>query len=626
MCGIAGIVSVGSDRPPDDTLSKMVRVQSHRGPDGQGCWFGQVGPIHLALGSVRLAIQDLSDAGSQPLASPSGRQVLIYNGEVYNYLELRRELQACGIEFRSRCDTEVVLYALKVWGERAFERFNGMWGLAWLDQDAGQLLLSRDRLGIKPLYWHRSHGRLFFASEIKSILVASNRRFSVNEVAVARYLLQSQLDAQEQTFFRGIEALPPGTCARFDLRSAASLSPSLHRYWNPPSERLNGTPPSVDTVRETFLDSVRLRLRSDVPVGVLLSGGLDSSSIAAATQLATGRSADLHLLSIVSDDPRYNEGPFIDRMAAHLGKAAHTSRVRITPQETFGLLDHVTWHNDEPLISLSNVAHYLLMQQAKELGATVILSGQGADELLCGYLKYWGFYLQSLCRDRRWLTALRVLGQLSRRGTALPQFRVDEAKRYLPRLLRPAAIDVRGPRLNRVDSLLDIGLGPAGVVERQVADLCRFSVPALLHWEDRMSMAAAREIRVPYLDYRLVETLLPLDPQWKLRDGWSKWVLRKAMEPHLPREITWRKDKQGFVIPQSEWFKTVLRQPVTALLEGDLLTAACGFVDRAALQRRYATYCRQPSDGGRISFNDVFNPIALEVWMRRFESYLKLDA
>jgi asparagine synthase (glutamine-hydrolysing) len=626
MCGIAGILSTELDRPLDASLTEMVRVQAHRGPNGQGSWVGQVGPVHVALGSVRLAIQDLSDAGSQPLAAPSGRQVLVYNGEVYNYLELRRELEGCGIAFHSRCDTEVVLHALRVWGERAFQRFNGMWGLAWLDQDAGQLLLSRDRLGIKPLYWHRSHGRLFFASEIKSILVASDRRFSVNEVAVARYLLQSQIDAQEQTFFRGIDALPPGTCARFDLRSAASLTPSLHRYWSPPPDRLNGTPPSLDAVRETFIDSVRLRLRSDVPVGVLLSGGLDSSAIAAATQLATGRSADLHLLSIVSDDTRYNEGPFIDRMAGHLGDAAHTSRVRITPQETFGLLDRVTWHNDEPVGSLSNVAHYLLMQRARELGVTVILSGQGADELLCGYLKYWGFYVQSLCRDRRWLTALRVLGQLSRRGTALPQFRVDDAKRYLPKLLRPAAIDVRGPRLNRVDSLLDIGLGPAGVVERQVADLCRFSVPALLHWEDRMSMAAAREIRVPYLDYRLVEMLLPLDPQWKLRHGWSKWVFRKAMEPHLPREITWRKDKQGFVIPQREWFKTVLRPPVTALLKGDLLTAGCGLVDRAALQRRYAAFCAQPPDGGSISFNDVFNPIALEVWMRRFESYLTLDA
>src|SRR5205807_2566428 len=152
MCGIAGIVSVGRDSPLDASLTKMVRIQSHRGPDGQGCWFGRVGPTQVALGSVRLAIQDLTDAGRQPMASPSGRQVLVYKGEVYNYLELRRQLERLGIEFRSRCDTEVVLHALKVWGQGAFERFNGMWGLAWFDEDTGELLLSRDRLGIKPLY------------------------------------------------------------------------------------------------------------------------------------------------------------------------------------------------------------------------------------------------------------------------------------------------------------------------------------------------------------------------------------------------------------------------------------------------------------------------------------------
>ena len=628
MCGIAGIVSVGRDSPLDASLTKMVRIQSHRGPDGQGCWFGRVGPTQVALGSVRLAIQDLTDAGRQPMASPSGRQVLVYNGEVYNYLELRRQLERLGIEFRSRCDTEVVLHALKVWGQGAFERFNGMWGLAWFDEDTGELLLSRDRLGIKPLYWHRSNGELMFASEIKSILAGSSRRFPVNHAVVGRYLLQSQVDAQQQTFFEGIDALPAGSCARFDLRSPANLTPSLHRYWSPPLEQIhpNGAAPPFEAVRETFMDSVRLRLRSDVPVGVLLSGGLDSSSIAAATQLATGRGADLHMLSIVSDEPRYSEEPFIDRMAAHLGSAAHTSRVRITAEEAFGLLDRVTWFNDEPLGGLANVAHYLLMQRARDLGVTVILSGQGGDELLCGYLKYWGFYLQSLCQRGQWLAALKVFSDLARQGTTIRQFRVSEAKRYLPRMLRPQEVDIRGRRLKEVHSLLHVGLGGAGVVERQLADLCRFSVPALLHWEDRMSMALAREIRVPYLDYRLVTMLLPLAPEWKLREGWSKWIFRKAMEPYLPEEIAWRKDKQGFVIPQSEWLKKELQSRVHALLSSELLTSTCGLVNQVALQRRYAAYCRQPRDRGSIDFRDVFNPIALELWMRRFERFLELSA
>ena len=627
MCGIAGILSLNPDSAFDVSLSKMVDTQSHRGPDGQGCWFGRVGRTGVALASVRLAIQDLTVAGHQPMMSPSGRQVLVYNGEVYNYLELRRDLEGLGIEFHSRCDTEVVFQALRAWGQGAFERFNGMWGLAWLDQDAGALLLSRDRLGIKPLYWHRSNGRLLFASEIKGILVGSDHRFTVNRAVVERYLLQSQIDAQAQTFFEGIEALPPASCARLDLRNPGSFTPSLHRYWTPPREpsESNGTGASFEAVRETFLDSVRIRLRSDVPVGVLLSGGLDSSSIAVAAQQAAGRGADLHLLSIVSDEPRYSEDRFIDRMVARLGSAAGTSRVRVTAERAFGLLDHVTWFDDEPVGSLSNVAHYLLMERAKELGVTVILTGQGADELLCGYLKYWGFYLQSLCQRGQGFAALRVLSDLIRQGTAIPQFRISEAKRYLPRMLRPRGVDIRGPRLKEIQSSLDLGLGAGGVVGRQLADLCRFSVPALLHWEDRMSMALAREIRVPYLDYRLVTMLLPLAPEWKLREGWSKWVFRKAMEPYLPKEITWRKDKQGFVIPQGEWLKTVLQPPVTALLNSDLLTSASGLIDQAALQRRYAAYCRQSPDGGPISSSDVFKPIALELWMRRFEGFLQLQ-
>lgn len=627
MCGIAGIVSVHPDTPLDAALARMVRVQSHRGPDGQGCWFGQIGPTRVALGSVRLAIQDLTDAGRQPMASPSGRWVLVYNGEVYNYLELRRELEGCGIQFRSRCDTEVVLHALQVWGEEAFARFNGMWGLAWLDQDAGELLLSRDRLGVKPLYWYRADRQVLFASEIKGILAATERRFALDHAVVARYLLQSQVDAQEQTFFAGIEALPPGHCARFDLRSG-SLNPSLRRYWSPPHQEIqsNGAPPCLEAVRETFMDSVRLRLRSDVPVGVLLSGGIDSSSIAVATQRVTGRGTDLHLLSVVTDDPRYSEERFIERMATHLGGAARTTRVRLAAEEAFAVLDRVMWFNDEPPSGLSVAAHYLLMQRAQELGITVLLCGQGADELLCGYLKYWGFYLQSLCRQGQWLAALKVFGELTRQGTPIRQFRVSEAKRYLPRTLRPQEIDIRGPRLKELRSSLDIGLGPAGVVERQWADLCRFTLPGLLHYEDRMSMALAREMRVPYLDYRLVTMLLPLAPHWKLREGWSKWVFRKAMEPYLPKEITWRKDKQHFVIPQSEWLKNELRSRVRSLIGSELLTAACGLVDQPAVQRRYAAYCRQPPDRGPISYKDIFKPIALEVWLRQFESFVQLDA
>jgi len=626
MCGIAGIVSISPDRGGAACLTRMIDVQSHRGPDGRGAWSGAVGQARVALGSVRLAILDLTDAGLQPMLSPSERQVLVYNGEIYNYRELRAQLQARGVAFRTQCDTEVVLQALLTWGEAAFSRFNGMWALAWLDRDAGVLLLSRDRFGIKPLYWHAAKDHFLFASEIKGILAGSERRFAINPAAAARYLLQSQLDAQPQTFFDQIEALPPAHFARFDLRNPAGLVPSFRRYWTPPQEEIlsDGTAPSFEEVRETFHDSVRLRLRSDVPVGVLLSGGVDSSSIAAAMRSALGAGAELQILSIVSDDPRYSEERFIGRMASHLAGTARTSRVRFTASDAFGLLERVLWFNDEPIGSLSPVAHYLLMQRAKELGVTVVLSGQGADELLCGYLKYWGFHMQSLLGAGRWVTAFRAACGAVLRGTVLPHIRMNEAKRYAPSRLRLRELDIRGPRLRDDAFRLDLGLGSGGVIERQLADLTQFSLPALLHYEDRMSMALAREIRLPYLDYRLVNLLLPLAPRWKMRAGWSKWVFRKAMEQDLPAEIVWRRDKQGFSNPQSEWLKTQLRPQVEGLLGGEMLTAAHGLVDQAALRRRYEAYCRSPADWGPLSFKDIFNPIVLEIWARRFESSLQL--
>ncbi len=628
MCGIAGIVSVGAPRLLDPSLANMLEVQGHRGPDGRGRWSGSVGGTQAALGSVRLAILDLSDAGLQPIQSASGRQVLVYNGEIYNYRELRAELQGRGVQFQTQCDTEVVLQALLVWGESAFERFNGMWALAWLDCDRRVLVLSRDRFGIKPLYWHQGSDRCLFASEIKGILAGSEERFAINRTAVTRYLLQAQLDAQEQTFFGGIEALPAAHYVRLDLSGSNGLAPSRHRYWTPPHEEIlrDGTPPDFAGVRETFDDSVRLRLRSDVPVGVLLSGGLDSSAVAVAMQHALGRDTELQVLSVVSDDPRFSETSFIERMTTFLGHGAKAWQVRFMAEDAFRLLDEVIWFNDEPLPSLSSVAHYLLMQRARDVGVKVLLCGQGGDELLCGYLKYWGFYLQSLMRSGRWGTGVRVLSQLAARGTALPQFRLNEAKRYLPPWLVPKQIDIRGPRLQGDDCLVDISLGAGGLVDRQLEDFYRFSLPALLHYEDRMSMAFAREIRLPYLDYRLVNLLLPLAPQWKMRGGWSKWVFRKAMAADLPPEIVWRRDKQGFANPQSEWLKRELQPQIGALLRGDMVTAACGLVNQSALRRRYDAYCRSSGDHGPISFKDIFNPIALEIWARQFKRFLTLEA
>ena len=265
------------------------------------------------------------------------------------------------------------------------------------------------------------------------------------------------------------------------------------------------------------------------------------------------------------------------------------------------------------------------MQQAKDLGITVILSGQGDDELLCGYRKYLGFYLQHLIRNGKFYSAVEILVKFVTRGTLVSGFAMADAKRYLPKPFRTSGIHDFGPLLQSDDFFMNVGLGENDLVSRQLADLTQFSLPSLLHHEDRMSMACSREIRLPFLDYRLIDLLLPLAPEWKLRDGWTKWIFRKAMEHHMPSKITWRKDKMGFENPQSEWLKKEFREEVNSILRGDLLVESCGLVNRAALQRSYEVYSEQRAGYGRISFKDILHPIALELWMRCFESSLSLD-
>jgi asparagine synthase (glutamine-hydrolysing) len=623
MCGIAGIVTPGRYEGIAQALTRMSAAIRHRGPDADGDWSGVVGARTVALGFRRLAIIDLSDAGQQPMFLPDRSHGVVFNGEIYNYVELREELAALGASFRTQSDTEVILWALSLWGEAAFDRFNGMWAIAWLDQSAQRLILSRDRFGEKPLYYYRDNDdQLFFASEIKAILIGTGRRFAVNPIVVGRYLGQSLLDAQDETFFAEIRALPAGHNLHFDLKNGR-LDATPQPYWSFASDRVRRPiTDQIAEVRETFLDAVRIRLRSDVPVGILLSGGVDSSAIAAAMRHALGRDADLHAMSATSEDRRYDESPFVEQVARHLRCPIHYVKLVQDAARWFELLDQVTYSNDEPIGSFSTVAHFLLMERARELGITVVLSGQGADELLCGYLKFLGFHLNGLVRRGHPLAALGTFASFVRRGTVVRQFELSEAKRYMPRFVRPREIDIRGPALQESDSRLDVSLGAGDLEARQRADLLRFSVPALTHYEDRSSMAWAREIRLPFLDARLINLILPLAPELKLREGWTKWILRKALEDLLPAPIIWRKDKQGFINPQSEWLKHELKPQVETMLAGEMLTARRGLIDQAALRRRYAAYQRQRPDRGRISFKDIFNPIVTEIWARQFADHL----
>jgi asparagine synthase (glutamine-hydrolysing) len=623
MCGIAGMVTATPDL--QETLVRAELAQKHRGPDSQGIAIQMAGRWHVGLAHQRLAIIDLSPGGYQPMYSRDGRSMLIYNGEVFNYCEIREELRAVGFEFATDSDTEVVLTALEHWGPQvAFNRFNGMWAIAWLDLHSNTLLLGRDRVGVKPLHYCLLDGALYFSSEVKGILAMTGRKFKLNHQVVGEYLCQSLVEASEQTWFEGIQKVPPGHFTLIDLNQV-QLHLQFKRYWSIEEvEPFDGDEGGLITrVSETFIDAVRLRLRSDVPVGVLLSGGLDSSAIAAVMRQVMGGDKRPNLLSAVSNDSRFDESPFIDLMARHIDSPVSKVTLQFEPSQAFELLEEVCWYNDEPVTSFSNVAHYLLMKKARDLGITVVLSGQGADELLCGYRKYLGFYLQHLVSEGRWIEAGRVYAEFSARGTILSQFSLKDASRYLPSFLRTKTADIRGPAL-RDFRPFSMGMqGCRNVSERQYKDIHQFSVPALLHTEDRMSMAFAREIRVPFMDYRIIELLAPLPTSLKLRSGWTKHIFRRALEPLLPPEIAWRKDKQGFINPESEWLRHELRPAITAMFRADSAVYDLGLIDRDKLLRKYEAYCNESHGRGRIFHREIFAALAIHTWVRRYAEWIQ---
>ena len=311
-------------------LARMIDIQRHRGPDGEGSWQGRIGYHSVGLSHVRLAIIDLTEAGQQPMFSPDRKHAIVYNGEIYNYLELRAELEGMGVRFRTSSDTEVVLWALMTWGEQAPARFNGMWALAWTDLSSEKLMLSRDRFGVKPLYLHRGRDGLFFASEIKALLAGTGGRFAINTEAAGRFIQQSLLDVSSETFFSGIEALPAGHNLLLDLQDRAALNrPEAKRYWFPPAQDETIDYPlakRIQAVGDLFEDAVRIRLRSDVPVGVLLSGGVDSSSIASVMRRVLGSGGDVHAISAVSDNSDFDEAPYITEMERYLGRESPAAR------------------------------------------------------------------------------------------------------------------------------------------------------------------------------------------------------------------------------------------------------------------------------------------------------------
>jgi len=621
MCGITGYVSASSHPATEQTLARMEAVQIHRGPDAQSVIVETVMGWTVGFGHQRLAVIDLTDAGTQPMSSASGRFLLVFNGEIYNYLELAESLS---VTLRTNTDTEVLLEHIEQYGLiETLYKCNGMWAFALLDRETGEIHLCRDRLGIKPLYYRIEGSTLYFSSEVKGILEGSQARFALDSQSIFNYVNHSVQDASEATFFQGIQSVPSAHMGSIDLADA-QLGIELKQYWATPTSPKGeqSFSQSVLKLRNDFIDAVKLRMRSDVPLGVTLSGGIDSSSIAAVMNANMSPGQPLGVLSAVSSEPRFDESTYINAMAQAIDYPVSKVELDFDPVESMPTMREATWHNDAPLGTFSNLAYLFLMRRAKQMGLTVVLSGQGADELLCGYKKYLGFHLQSLLRSRQYGSALKLFLQFARNGTVLAQVNFREAKRYLPWTGSRRKKPLHGQALNDCQPL-SLGLLTGQTVsERQLSDTQQYSVPYLLHYEDRMSMACSVEVRLPFLDYRLVEQLIPMPTAYKLSQGWTKFVLREAMKGLIPDVIAWRKDKLGFINPEEKWLHDEMKPTLDKLFSGDALMYQYQLIEKSVLLERYHQFCNAPVGKGQVWYREIFAPFALEVWLQTFSQYL----
>jgi len=618
MCGLAALVDcagAGAAR----WIGAMTAAVSHRGPDDEGyaliAGSGDVSacagrdtptPVRAggfaysprgdlsatpaagtiaALGHRRLSIVDLTPAGHQPMASSDRRLWIVYNGEIYNHVELRAGLEREGATFVSTSDTEVILAAWRHWGPDCLARFNGMFAFVLVDLDARVLHAVRDRFGVKPLYWWRSpDGLIAFASEIKQFTVLPGWRPRVNGQRAYDYLAWSLFDHTDETLFEGVRQLRGGERVAVPLDVQPARIEPQRWYALAPLPFSGTAEDAAETFRARFTDAVGLRLRADVPVGSCLSGGLDSSSIVCvANRLLRARNAHgaHRTFSSASDVARFDERRHAEDVIAATGVEGHF----VVPDADglFTALDALVWHQDEPFGSSSIYAQWCVFRLAAGNGVKVMLDGQGADELLAGYTGFIGPQLSGLLCSFRWLVLARefaayvrspshgarlALAQLA--NSVLPEAPRQRLRRALGRsATAPPWLDLARLGAQDIDPFARDGARPRDIASLSRQLLLHTGVPMLLHTEDRNSMAHSVEARVPFLDYRLVEAVLGMPDDRKLSDAMTKRVLREAMRGILPEGVRTRTDKLGFATAEETW----VRETATARFRAGLADA-----------------------------------------------------
>ena len=612
MCGICGIINFDQSPVSAESIQTMMAIQKHRGPDDDGVFVEN----NIGLGFVRLSILDLSSAGHQPMFSADDRYVAVYNGEIFNYIELREELKALGHPFKSDTDTEVLLCAYQQWGEACLHRFNGMWAFVIYDRQEKTIFAARDRYGIKPFYYYLTDSFLAFASEIPPLLRLLPGKPEPDQQSIFDYLVFNRTDQTERTFFSDIKKLQHGHC--FSLNPADSLSALPIRKWYDLRNRVTNAEgfETPNAFYDMFSSAVGLRLRSDVPVGVCLSGGLDSSSIVSVL-LKEYQQKDLNTFSAVYPPGWYgDESEFINLYRPELKHMFFTTPDAMTLQAD--LATFVRAHA-EPIPSTSPYAQFKVMALAKD-HVVVTLDGQGADEELAGYHYFYGFYYKDLLRQGR----VGKLAKEIRRYVNIHHslygiktflyFLLPQKLRTLARINEKGYLNHEFAHAYQSRNTISGSLYSADSLKDALLDHFEYKLEHLLKWEDRNSMWFSLEARVPFLDHRLVEKILAAESDMIIRNGETKYILRQAMKGVLPEAIRTRQDKMGFETPQDQWFRTKTWQKVIFGVLQSQTFRQRNLIDAESALQKY----RQHLDGRVNIAREIWKWIHLELWFREF--------
>jgi asparagine synthase (glutamine-hydrolysing) len=617
MCGIAGVYNFKTDRPvSEESIKDMISVINYRGPDGEGVFkSGSVG-----LGHKRLTIIDTSERSNQPMTSQHGSQTICYNGEVYNYLELTTYLQSVGIELRTSSDTEVLLELLRLEGPKALEKLNGMFAFAYWDESDQALMLVRDRVGIKPLYYQETDQGIVFASEIKSILALGDSSNKVNRSLIDGYMSLGYCTGNN-TLFEGIKKVPPG-----HYIVVKNNKIELRQYWNMVFDKSIdlGEEYYIKKAHDLFEDSVKLQLRSDVPLGVFLSGGIDSSAVVAMMWKLGAK--DIKTFSVAWDyGNEFDETQYARKIAKQFN-TDHTEYF-MTHKEFKDFLPEYIRHMDEPVTEAAAISLYYLAMKTKEK-VTVVLSGEGSDEVFGGYGIYRSMQLVEHYKKIPSIIhkvinpLMRSLGHSFSKYADLSEtpleqsyagvsfydtkqkhnlysqsFKIEAAENDVFKTLAPYYGYTMGQDLQS---------------KMQYIDIKTWLVDDLLIKADRMSMAASLELRVPFLDHRFLELAANMPSQYRNKKNQSKYIIKKAMEPYLDDEILYRK-KQGFPTPLAIMFQGDLKDFVSDIIDSDLAHSR-EYFNPQEVKRLLTEHIEGIQDHHKI----LWQLLVLELWFREF--------